>query len=165
MIPIPECKYGGIYRLRSRNLPYGVYDGHGGFIGIREKFWDYFLFKEYHWDTGRPFGTVTPLELVGTIPGHIKIQESYPSVCSECFLPVEWVPRGDAHGGTWYHLKGNVLATDDEVGHEVHPASYTYVPLFDFLASIEGIRSYQEFRAMTLDERKSLNRVDPCAQE
>jgi len=41
-----------------RNLSYGVYDGKEGFIGIREKFGHEFLFTEYHFDQGPPFGTV-----------------------------------------------------------------------------------------------------------
>lgn len=56
---------GNLYRIRSRNLPYGVYDGLGGFIGIRQKFGTTFLFAEYDWDDGPPFGTVVVLEDLG----------------------------------------------------------------------------------------------------
>src|ERR1019366_2259907 len=31
-----------------------------GFVGIREKFCNEYLFEEYHWDNGPPFGTVMP---------------------------------------------------------------------------------------------------------
>jgi len=58
MIPIKECIKGRVYKIRCRNLRYGVYNGDGGFIGIRTKFGSRYLFTEYHWDTGAPFGTV-----------------------------------------------------------------------------------------------------------
>ena len=48
---------GRVYRLRSRNLKIGIYDGDMGFIGIRTKFGNRFLFTEYHWDA-EYFGTV-----------------------------------------------------------------------------------------------------------
>lgn len=63
-IPIEQCVKYGLYKIYSRNLTLGVYDGNGGFVGIREKFGDEYLFTEYHWDTGEPFGTVMPLELI-----------------------------------------------------------------------------------------------------
>jgi hypothetical protein len=62
MIPIEDCKKGYLYLINSRNLDLAVYDGDGGFIGIREKFGQRFLFTEFHWDTGEPYGTVRPQE-------------------------------------------------------------------------------------------------------
>lgn len=69
-IPKEECKLGFVYRICSRNLAYGVYTGHekGGFVGVREKFDSLFLFEEYHWDNGPPFGTVKPIEEVCELP-------------------------------------------------------------------------------------------------
>jgi hypothetical protein len=32
-----------------------------GCMGKREKFGDWFLFTEFHWDTGAPFGTLRPM--------------------------------------------------------------------------------------------------------
>lgn len=61
-IPLSECKRGHLYRINSRNLSLGVYDGNWGFIGIRTKFGDRYLFTELHWDTGPPHGTVKPIE-------------------------------------------------------------------------------------------------------
>jgi hypothetical protein len=72
-IPISECKTGGIYEIHSRNLLYGVYDGKNGFIGIREKFNNLYLFTEYHWDQGPPFGTVKPLTFLGFLPENIDV--------------------------------------------------------------------------------------------
>ena len=60
-IPLTECKHGFLYHIHSRNLSFGVFNEKTkGFVGIREKFREYFLFTEYHWDTGAPYGTVNP---------------------------------------------------------------------------------------------------------
>ncbi len=60
-IPMSECKDGYLYRIFSRNLTFGVYrEAARGFIGVREKFGNEFLFMEYHYDTGEPYGTVLP---------------------------------------------------------------------------------------------------------
>jgi len=68
---------GNLYRIRSRNLPYGVYDGNGGFIGIREKFGSLYLFTEYDYDTGPPYGTVIVVEDLGSIPEEIEPVEGW----------------------------------------------------------------------------------------
>lgn len=52
-----------VYSLNSRNLNFGVWNPEtSGFKGVREKFGDLYLFEEYHWDTGEPYGTAAPLE-------------------------------------------------------------------------------------------------------
>lgn len=68
-IPVGNCKRGHVYRLRSRNLLFGVFvpEKENGFIGIRAKFGSLFLFVEHHWDNGPPFGTVRPLEDLGPL--------------------------------------------------------------------------------------------------
>lgn len=69
-IPLTECIHGKLYRIRSRNLTLGVFNSEtNGFIGIREKFDDRYLFTEYHWDLGASFcGTVKPKELLEECP-------------------------------------------------------------------------------------------------
>jgi len=63
-IPLSECKHGYGYRIHSRNLSYGVFNAeNNGFIGIRTKFGDRYLFTEYHRDIGGHCGTVHPLEI------------------------------------------------------------------------------------------------------
>lgn len=57
-IPMSQCIPRRLYKIGSRNLSFGVYDGNEGFIGIREKWTSKYLFTEYHWDQGPPFGTV-----------------------------------------------------------------------------------------------------------
>lgn len=68
-IKLEDCKPGHVYRISSRNLSFGVFNpADNGFIGIRNKFGHTYLFTEYHWDTGEPFGTVCPIEEVGACP-------------------------------------------------------------------------------------------------
>ena len=60
-IPLDDCKHGGLYRVSARNFDLGVYDeATHGFIGIRHKFGELYLFTEFHWDTGEPYGTAKP---------------------------------------------------------------------------------------------------------
>jgi hypothetical protein len=84
MIPIDRCVKGGIYRISSRNLRFGVYDGKGGFIGVREKFGDRYLFTEFHYDQGAPHGTVTPLKRTGRIPEGMEVLDHIEVIKREC---------------------------------------------------------------------------------
>lgn len=70
-IPMAACEKRAVYRILSRNLWIGVYDGKEGFVGIREKFGSKYLFTEYHRDQGAPFGTVTPIEKIGVLPDNV----------------------------------------------------------------------------------------------
>ena len=76
-LPMVDCKPRHLYRIASRNLTLGVYDGKEGFIGIRLKWKRRYLFTEYHWDQGPPYGTVNPKEDLGLMPEDIKCQESF----------------------------------------------------------------------------------------
>jgi hypothetical protein len=68
-IPLSDCKHGWLYKVRSRNLTLGIFrEDKKGFVGIREKFGEEYLFVEFHWDTGPPFGTVKPLECLVSCP-------------------------------------------------------------------------------------------------
>jgi hypothetical protein len=70
-IHLNQCKRGFLYKIHSRNLRLGVYDGEEGFIGIRTKFNQKYLFTEMHWQTGPPYGTVKPLEELCQLPRNI----------------------------------------------------------------------------------------------
>jgi hypothetical protein len=71
-----ELIEGRVYYTRCRNLSYAVWNGHSGFIGIREKFGDNFLFTEYHWDFCEHHGTVGYAKDLGIdVPKDIKICE------------------------------------------------------------------------------------------
>ena len=68
-IPMDQCKEGYLYRIDSRNLTFGIFrEESKGFVGIREKFGSEYLFTEFHFDTGTPFGTVNPEEELEQCP-------------------------------------------------------------------------------------------------
>lgn len=76
-LTIEECKHGHLYKINSRNLKWGVFNASvKGFIGIREKFGRRYLFTEFHWDTGPPFGTVKPIVENGEFFGEIDEKNS-----------------------------------------------------------------------------------------
>lgn len=56
---------GRLYRVDARNFKLAVYDGDGGFIGVRHKFGGRFLDTERHWDEGPPHGTVRDVQDTG----------------------------------------------------------------------------------------------------
>ena len=76
-IPIEECIEGHIYRIKARNGRIGIFEkkGPNGFVLSRHKFSDNFLYPEYHWDNGEPYGTVKPLEHLGEAPEFKDDQE------------------------------------------------------------------------------------------
>ena len=114
MISIDQCENRRLYKLDSRNLSYGVYRASSrGFIGIRTKFGDRFLFEEYHWDTGEPHGTVRPEEATEyLLPDDIEVRESLGSECTVCGKPVEFVQVPDEESivgrdSHWKHIPEN----------------------------------------------------------
>jgi hypothetical protein len=76
-IPMSECIPRRVYELSSRNLIVGVWDADTrGFIGIRKKFGATYLFTEFHWDTGPPFGTAMPIRVLDVeLPDGIELSE------------------------------------------------------------------------------------------
>lgn len=77
MIKIADCIKGRLYRIRARNFQLGVYDGDGGFIGRRNKFGSWYLFTEFHYDTGAPHGTAIPMTDTGIdLPKGVEIKEN-----------------------------------------------------------------------------------------
>lgn len=84
MIELINCKDRCIYIINSRNLVLGVFrEETKGFIGIRYKFGCRYLFEEYHWDTGVPYGTVKPIKLVETLPSNLDLLTNY-TQCDDC---------------------------------------------------------------------------------
>jgi hypothetical protein len=69
-IPMEDCIHNGLYRIHARNFAIGIYDKEKkAFYGKRRKFKEIFIWPEDHWDTGEPFGTVKPIELLETYDG------------------------------------------------------------------------------------------------
>lgn len=131
-IPLSGCVTRGIYRLLSRNLAVGVYDGDGGFIGIRTKFGERYLFTEHHWDQGAPFGTVRPLGLLGALDENVELRETNDPVCGieGCGRPVTFtqIEEGAFGRRMWAH-------TDDStpICESGSPTTHIYTPLFEAL--------------------------------
>jgi hypothetical protein len=135
-----ECIKGHVYKLRSRNLAYGIYDGNNGFIGIREKFGDLYLFTEYHWDQGPPYGTVRPEEDLGPYPSD-DLRERLPSPCKLHDRPTIYdktQPKPNPHApdfpypGTWCHADDGSEMEDGDIS-----MSYQNQEMFDWLETFE----------------------------
>lgn len=131
VIPLDECLKGHVYELRSRNLSRGVFDGETGFIGIRLKFDSRFLFTEYHWETGPPHGTASPVAYIGPLPEGIGVYEYEQSVDRETGRPVAFDAPIAKGGRGWYYTDTN------EADQAIRPASRQNQPLFDYLDSLE----------------------------
>jgi len=112
-ISLKDCVPRWIYKLDSRNLAIGVYDGDNGFIGIRTKFGDRYLFIEYHWDYGGDYATVKPLEKIGELPEEIECNEHDALYCDKCLKRgLEFRlddPKAAVGRGKWYHFDGTPL--------------------------------------------------------
>lgn len=68
MIEIVDLVENGVYLVDSRNFKVAIYRDEA-FHGIRHKFGQKFMDREFHWDTGAPFGTVKPIELLEIYTG------------------------------------------------------------------------------------------------
>ena len=76
-IALDDCSHRWLYLVKCRNFQLGVFNkDFDCFIGIREKFGNEFLFPEYHWDTGEPFGTAQPYGPLEELPSDIEINTS-----------------------------------------------------------------------------------------
>jgi hypothetical protein len=126
-IELERCKKGYLYKISSRNLRFGVYDGNQGFIGIREKFSSRYLFTEYHYDQGPPFGTVHPMIEVEQMPKDIELVEYFETIDKITSRPVKFDKSIDAGGQGWYFLDTLQAST------EIVPISRENKPLFDYL--------------------------------
>ena len=88
-IPLEKCKNRSLYKIKSRNLEFGVFNKDTlGFIGIREKLGSEFLFTEYHCDSGfeiefgdvdgrkrkASFGSVFPKKELERIPDELSLK-------------------------------------------------------------------------------------------
>lgn len=141
-IPSEECIDRHLYRINSRNLRTGVFrEETGGFVGIRTKFGDRFLFEEFHWDNGEPYGTVKPIEDMGVVlPDDVELEESLGTSCLNCGVKCEYVkwPEGGEReivcsngfkmmvSGRWMHLEETACV-------DVRACSVENKALFDWL--------------------------------
>ncbi len=136
-IPIQDCQKGRVYKLLSRNLQVGVYDGSEGFIGIRTKFGHRFLFTEYHWDQGPPHGTVAGVEDMGMrVPEEVPIKTNLGTVNKGTDRQVAWDQKRK-----WYYK--DTGDSDDAI----MPVGVANEALFKFLDGLgdDGMRDEYDF--------------------
>lgn len=147
IIPLTECVKGRAYRIQSRNLIVGVWNGRDGFVGIREKFDSKFLFTEYHSGTGSPLGTASPWKDLGACPVD-DLREYLGTRCDNCGCRTGYVdfkggPKTKTYGsgdkawtqkirGQWRHLERPAKSCRKIASRAVpNPA------LFDWLEQLE----------------------------
>lgn len=149
-IPLDECEDAAVYKIHSRNLAVGVFvKARNGFIGIREKFGARYLFMEYHWDTGEPYGTVHPeKKLAVTIPEGVELDESLGTVDEKTGKPVKFSKTPDKGGnGKAFQpdkdgnaetitVEGWCWAGTGEQGKDIRPVTLNNKVLFEFLDSL-----------------------------
>ena len=136
MIPLENCKHGYVYEIDSRNLSYGVFNSKdNGFIGIRNKFRNNFLFTEYHWDTGEPYGTVSPLKELGKVPDDIEIKVDLGTIDSFTGKPIAFDKPVVEGGKGWYFVETGVVCANK------NPATLDNKKLFEYLSKFRGINN------------------------
>lgn len=127
MIPLRDCKHGFLYKLESRNLDFGVFNSvNSGFIGIRYKLGDKFLFTENHWEIGPPFGTAKPIEELQQVPKDLLLVEIIGSKDNKTGREITYcsVKRG------WYNVDTGEICDDAD------PMAVTNKQLFDYLVKV-----------------------------
>jgi hypothetical protein len=131
MILKDQCKHGFTYRIHSRNLTVGVYDSRdGSFVGIREKFGNLYLFPEFHYDNGPPYGTVSPVSEIEKCPVE-DIRSHLDTLCGNCKVRVDWKrDHPEAVVGKWFHL-------DPSDCNDAKPVSQQNKALYDYLEDVE----------------------------
>lgn len=139
MIHLDACKHGWTYKIHSRNLIAGVFNKEtNGFVGLREKFGKVFLFTEFHYDTGAPYGTVSPEKEIEECP-ITDLRESFDTICFKCKGRVDFIrSTPNKNGpGEWQHVE-----TPDSCPKIVtglgNWGSPKNTALFDYLTELEG---------------------------
>jgi len=139
-LPIADLVVGHVYRLRSRNLDLGAWDG-GTFCGIRTKFGRRYLDTEEHWDepreSGRLLGTAHPVEDLGPLPAEVDPHWSLGTACRATGRAISWredILSTRVPGGDWVYA-------DTREPVPAYPASWAVMientALFAYLLSIE----------------------------
>jgi len=137
-IPLTACQDRGLYRISSRNLSLGVFDARTrGFIGIREKFGERFLFTEYHYDTGEPHGTVYPLQQLEEVPAGVVLSEDLGTKCGLCQRQLYLRAAEGCGPGNYVHEDGTDKCPN------AWPVSIPNVALYDYLAAQPALPKWQ----------------------
>lgn len=123
-LKLNECVKGSVYKLKSRNLSVGVFDGKDSFIGIRTKFDRRFLDSEGHWDNSS-FATAKPLLEIGYVPDDISLSIVLKTIDSRNDREVDY-DKG------WYYLDTG------EYDKNINPVNIRNKELFEFLEQFEN---------------------------
>lgn len=135
MIDITQCKKRRVYKLISRNLSFGVFDGKTRFIGIRTKCGMRFLDAEDHWDTGPPFGTARPEEDTGIVVPEEILLHKYEN---EGILVDKITGRNVSFDKPVFEGgKGWFFKDTGEPNENISPIAFENRKLFEFLEKIE----------------------------
>lgn len=103
-IPVGKLKHRAVYALRSRNLLVGVWDENSkGFIGVREKMRDTYLFTEYHYDLGGTANATEELPL--NVPEDVELRENFDPTCRDHLQDVVFTTPIAKGGEGWIHVK------------------------------------------------------------
>jgi len=117
---------GRVYKTVSRNLQLAVYDGAMGFIGIRQKFANRYLFTEYCGEG--PYGTVRAAEDTGVdVPAGVQLVTDLGTVDQVSRRPMEF-DRPVKNGG-----RGWFFTDDGSSANDARPVNVHNDQLFDFL--------------------------------
>jgi len=131
-IKIPECINRGVYKIYSRNLAFGAFNGESGFLGIREKFGQRYIFTEYHRDSSETYGTVNPIEYLGlNVPDNIPLVEYLGSQDQITKRAVEFDSPVSEGGKGWYYLD------DGKADQNIRPVAVGNPELFNFMDQVE----------------------------
>jgi hypothetical protein len=129
-IPLDQCKDRFLYQINSRNLSYGVYNEENkGFVGIRNKFGEDYLFTEYHYNNGMPHGTVFPKKELTKIPDDLSIKVQLGTIDEKSKRPVQFdYFKTISEGG-----KGWFYTDTGESDKNIRPLAIENDKLFEYL--------------------------------
>ena len=132
-IPLDDCKDRFLYQINSRNLSYGVYNEETkGFVGIRNKFGNNYLFTEYHYDTGSPFGTVFPKKELIKIPDDLSTCTNLGVIDDKSKRSIKFDKPIFEGGKGWFYQDTG------ESDKNISPISIDNDKLFEFLKGMEN---------------------------
>ena len=131
-IPLDQCKDRFLYKINSRNLSYGVYSEETKeFVGIRNKFGEDYLFTEYHYDTGPPFGTVFPKKELIKIPDDLSLKVQIGTIDEKSKRTVKFDKPIFQGGKGWFY------EDTGESDKNISPVAIENDKLFEFLKSFQ----------------------------
>lgn len=139
-IPVADLEHGRAYRIKSRNLRVGFWNADkDGFVGVREKFGDRYLFTEHQWrERG---GTANALEALDVYAGDIPVQEHIGLMCRFCDTPIEqiWEDAEREDGTVWKKCVGDRHLEDTDCVPEESHFGYWKMnkPLFDLIDELD----------------------------